>query len=288
MSIHWYPGHMHRATKEMFKVLPKVDAVIEILDARIPFSSSNPVISSISINKPVIKLLAKSDLADSKVTAMWRMRFEEDENMKTLAVNLKSEFVCDQVVKLCQKLAPKKEGSNSLIMVAGIPNVGKSTLINNLAGRHVANTGDEPAITKGQQRINLRNGIILLDTPGILWPKVENTASSYRLATIGAIKNTAMSYEEVAFFALDFMMREYPSLLKTRFNQDCLPASEIEFLEIIGLQRGCLRLGRHIDLERAATIFLTELRAGVLGGVSYETPEMIDVELAGEPSAEAT
>ncbi len=288
MSIHWYPGHMHKATKEMVKVLPSVDAVIEILDARIPFSSSNPVISSMSTNKPVIKLMAKSDLADNKVTDMWRMRFEEDQNTKTLAVDLRSEHVCEQVVKLCNKLAPKKEGSSSLIMVVGIPNVGKSTLINNLAGRHVAKTGDEPAITKGQQRINLRNGIMLLDTPGILWPKVKNLSSSFRLATIGAIRNTAMSYEEVAFFALDYIMREYPLLLKTRFKQDALPASELGLLKIIGLQRGCLGSGGRIDLERTATIFINELRAGVLGAVSYETPEMIDVELAGELGADAS
>jgi len=288
MSIHWYPGHMHKATKEMVKVLPSVDAVIEILDARIPFSSSNPVISSMSTNKPVIKLMAKSDLADNKVTDLWRMRFEEDQKTKALAVDLKSEHICEQVVKLCNKLAPKKEGSSSLIMVVGIPNVGKSTLINNLAGRHVAKTGDEPAITKGQQRINLRNGIMLLDTPGILWPKVKNFSSSFRLATIGAIKNTAMSYEEVAFFALDYIMREYPLLLTTRFKLDALPASELGLLEVIGLKRGCLGSGGRIDLERAATIFINELRAGVLGAVSYETPEMIDVELAGELGADAS
>ena len=278
MSIHWYPGHMHKATKEMVKVLPSVDAVIEILDARIPFSSSNPVISSVSTNKPVIKLMAKSALADNQVTDMWRTRVEEDQKTKTLAVDLKAEQICEQVVQLCHKLAPKQEGSSSLIMVVGIPNVGKSTLINNLAGRHVAKTGDEPAITKGQQRINLRNGIMLLDTPGILWPKVKNLSSSFRLATIGAIKNTAMSYEEVAFFALDYIMREYPLLLKTRFTQAAIPASELELLEIIGLQRGCLGSGGRIDLERAATIIINELRAGVLGQVSYETPAMIDNE----------
>ena len=280
MTIQWYPGHMHKATKEMIKVLPRVDAVIEILDSRIPFSSSNPVIKSISADKPVIKLMAKSDLADDKITDMWRERFDQGEQTKTLAVNLKSEVVGEQVVKLCQKLAPKKEGSHSLIMVSGIPNVGKSTLINNLAGRHVANTGDEPAITKGQQRINLRNGIMLLDTPGILWPKVQNVSSSYRLATTGAIKNTAMSYEEVAFFALDYMMRKYPTVLRNRFKQDSLPVTELELLEVIGYQRGCFRLGGKIDLERAATIFINELRAGVLGQVSYETPAMIDNELA--------
>jgi ribosome biogenesis GTPase A len=164
-------------------------------------------------------------------------------------------------------------------MVTGIPNVGKSTLINCLAGKHIANTGDEPAITKGQQRINLRNGIMLLDTPGILWPKIDNPNSSYRLATTGAIKNTATSYEDVAFFAAEFCLKEYPQHLKQRFSLSQLPETEIELLEIVGRQRGCLRGGNRIDLERASTIFVNELRDGKLGPMSFETPEVIDQEM---------
>ena len=280
MTIHWYPGHMHKARKEMVKVLPRVDAVIEILDARIPFSSSNPVIKSLSMGKPVIKLLAKSDLADGETTDLWRRHFEHEKQTQMLAVNLKSDMLSDRIVGLCHKLAPKKEGFTSLVMVAGIPNVGKSTLINNLAGKQVARTGDEPAVTKGQQRINLRNGIMLLDTPGLLWPKVEHVPSSYRLATLGAIRDTAMSYEEVAVFAVRYLMDRYAQVLESRFRLSELPATEQELLETVGRQRGCLRAGGQVDMERVASIFINELRSGLLGDISLETPEMIDNELA--------
>ena len=164
-------------------------------------------------------------------------------------------------------------------MVTGIPNVGKSSLINCLAGKHIAKTGNEPAVTKGQQRINLRNGIMLLDTPGILWPKIDNPNGTYRLATTGAIKDTAMTYEDVAFFAAEFLLANYSDRLEERFKFDQLPRSEIELLEIIGAQRGCLRAGGKVDLERVSTIFINELRAGILGPVSYETPAVIKEEM---------
>ena len=164
-------------------------------------------------------------------------------------------------------------------MVTGIPNVGKSSLINCLAGKHIAKTGNEPAVTKGQQRINLRNGIMLLDTPGILWPKIDNPNGTYRLATTGAIKDTAMTYEDVAFFAAEFLLANYSDRLEERFKFDQLPRSEIELLEIIGAQRGCLRAGGKVDLERVSTIFINELRAGILGPVSYETPAVIEEEM---------
>lgn len=280
MAIHWYPGHMHKASKEMIEVLPRVNLVIEILDARIPYSSSNPVIDALSADKPKIKIFTKTDLADAATTRLWQDEFEQQQQTKTLAVDLKTEDRSEQIVKLCQKLAPRKEGANSLVMVAGIPNVGKSTLINHLAGKHMTRTGDEPAVTKGQQRINLRNGIMLLDTPGILWPKVENEPSSYRLATTGAIKNTAASYEEIAFFAADYLLKYYPQMLSRRLQFDRLPATEIEFLEALGAQRGCLRGGGRVDLERVSTVFVNELRAGMLGAVSFETPAMIAKEQA--------
>jgi ribosome biogenesis GTPase A len=164
-------------------------------------------------------------------------------------------------------------------MVTGIPNVGKSTLINCLAGKHIANTGDEPAITKGQQRINLRNGIMLLDTPGILWPKIDHPNSSYRLATTGAIKDTAMSYEDVAYFAAEFCLAHYPDQLLQRFNLTELPETETALLETLGKQRGCLRGGNRIDFERASTIFINELRDGKLGQMTLETPDVIAQEI---------
>ena len=279
MSIHWYPGHMRKASNEMIEALPLVNVVVEVLDARIPFSSSNPFIQGLYAEKPYIKLLNKTDLADPEITKQWQDYFEQQANTKTLALDLKNYDPSKQIIDLINKLSPHKEGRNTLAMVTGIPNVGKSSLINCLAGRHVTKTGDEPAVTKGQQRINLRNGIMLLDTPGILWPKIENPQGSYRLATTGAIKDTAVSYEDLAFFAAEFLLEKYPERLKERFNVSELPRTEIELLEIIGAQRGCLRSGGRVDLERVSTIFINELRAGVLGPLGFETPEMIELEM---------
>lgn len=279
MSINWYPGHMHRASKEMTEVLPQVNLVVELLDARIPFSSSNPFIQSLCADKPRIKLLNKTDLADTEITKIWQAYFESQNYTKSIALDLKSTDPSAAIIDLINKLYPQREGRSTLAMVTGIPNVGKSTLINNLAGKYIAKTGDEPAITKGQQRINLRNGIMLLDTPGVLWPKIENPNSGYRLGTTGAIKDTAISYEELAFFAIDFFLKHYPERLKQRFNLQQLPDTELELLEIIGLQRGCLRGGNQVDLERVSSLFINELRAGILGPISFETPQVIEQEM---------
>ena len=280
MSIQWYPGHMHKASKEMIEALPLVNVVIEVLDARIPFSSSNPFIGEIAADKPCIKIFNKSDLADPDNIKLWQAHYEQNANTRTLALDLKNTDPANQIIALINKLYPHREGRNTLVMVTGIPNVGKSSLINNLAGRQIAKTGNEPAITKGQQKINLRNGIMLLDTPGILWPKIENPQSGLRLATTGAIKNTAVSYEDVAFFAADFLLKKYPALLRERFDLEEMPGTELELLEIIGAQRGCLGRGGRVDLERVSTIFINELRAGTLGNISFETPQMIDAEMA--------
>ena len=279
MSIQWYPGHMRKASNEMVEALPLVNVVIEVLDARIPFSSSNPFIHELSSDKPHIKLLKKTDLADASITQQWQDYFEQQKNTKTLGLDLKNYDPSKQIIDLINKLSPQKEGRNTLVMVTGIPNVGKSSLINCLAGKHITRTGDEPAVTKGQQRINLRNGIMLLDTPGILWPKIENPQGSYRLGTTGAIKDTAVSYEDLAFFAAEFLLKAYPERLKERFKFEQLPTTEMALLEIIGAQRGCLRTGGRVDLERVSTIFINELRAGLFGPLGFETPEIIDVEM---------
>ena len=279
MSIQWYPGHMRKASNEMIETLPLVNVVIEVLDARIPYSSSNPFIHELSSDKPHIKLLNKTDLADASITKQWQDYFEQQKNTKTLGLDLKNYDPSKQIIDLINRLSPQKEGRNTLAMVTGIPNVGKSSLINCLAGKHITRTGDEPAVTKGQQRINLRNGIMLLDTPGILWPKIENPESSYRLATTGAIKDTAVNYEDLAFFAADFLLKQYPERLQDRFKLDRLPHTEIEFLEVVGAQRGCLRAGGRVDLERVSTIFINELRAGVFGPLGFETPAMVELEM---------
>ena len=164
-------------------------------------------------------------------------------------------------------------------MITGIPNVGKSTLINAMAGKAIAKTGNEPAITKGQQRINLRNGILLVDTPGVLWPKIENEHSGYRLATTGALKDTAINHVEIAYFAVDYLLKHYPQRLIERYGIEELPDNELAFLELMGARRGCLRAGGQVDLDKVSSLLLNELRSGKLGQVSFETPEMVELEL---------
>jgi ribosome biogenesis GTPase A len=280
MAIHWYPGHMHKAIREMTDILPDVDLVIELLDARLPASSQNPTIAKLRDNKPCIKILSKSDLADPETTFRWQAHFEQDASVKTLQTTLDQNDKPQRIIRLCQALVPSKVKANlsMLVMVAGIPNVGKSTLINALAGRKIAKTGNEPAITKGQQRIKLGQGIMLLDTPGILWPKIQNENSGYRLAASGAIKDTAMGIEDVAFYLADYLIKHYPAALKDRYDLESVPDTELEFIELMGARRGCLSAGGRVDLEKASAILVNEFRAGMLGAITLETPEMIQEE----------
>ncbi|MEH6556823.1 MAG: ribosome biogenesis GTPase YlqF [Oceanicoccus sp.] len=280
MSIQWFPGHMNKARKQVKELLPQIHLIIEVLDARIPFSSENPMIAELRGDKPCIKVLTKSDLADPEITKRWLHYLDKQKGIKAIAVTTKQPDIIRQLIPLCRKMLPERDrGHNDIhVMIMGIPNVGKSTLINTLAGKNIAKTGNEPAVTKGQQRINLRNGIMLFDTPGMLWPKVESEKSSYRLATTGAIKDTAMSYEDVAFFAADFLLENYPERLQERYQLIDVPDTELDLLEIIGHKRGCLRSGGKVDLEKVSTILLNELRSGTLGPVSLEVPEQIEQE----------
>lgn len=282
MAIQWYPGHMHKARKEIEEVMPQIDLVIEVLDARIPYSSENPVISTLRGDKPCIKLLNKSDLADPEVTQRWIEYLEREQGVKAMAITTLQAAQVKKIPDLCRKFVPNRDKLEKDIrtMIMGIPNVGKSTIINTLAGRMIAKTGNEPAVTKVQQRINLRNGIVLSDTPGILWPKVDNEKSSYRLAITGAIKDTAMEYEDVAMFAAEYFLKAYPEAIAERYKLDELPETDIELLEAIGRKRGALRPGGRIDLHKVSELVLHEFRSGKMGQLSLETPEMAEIEKA--------
>lgn len=273
---------MHKAGREIRESLGQVDLAIEILDARIPFSSENPMLAKLRGDKPCIKVLNKSDLADPDVTQRWQTYLEQEKGVKTLAVSMDQIDKIRQLTSLCHKLAPadKSEGKLIQALIMGIPNVGKSTLINILAGRFIAKTGDEPAVTKRQQRVALGDNVVLLDTPGMLWPNVENKGSGYRLAATGAIKDTAISHDDIAFYLLEFLSGTYPEYLKTRFQLDEVPTKVEELMSLIGRKRGCLGAGGAIDVDRVAKILLTELRSGTLGRISLETPAMMEVELA--------
>jgi len=282
MAINWYPGHMHKANREMTKVLPQVDLVIELLDCRLPYSSQNPAITRLAQGKPCIKILSKSDLADPAITAQWQHYFEREAAVKTLLTTLEQADRVQKLGQLCRKLVPKASGTkfSILAMISGIPNVGKSTLINAVAGRVIARTGDEPAITRGLQKIRVGDDLVFLDTPGILWPKIHNQNSGYRLAASGAIRDTAIEIEDIALFLVDFLRLHYPARLLERYQLGELPGNGISLLEAIGARRGCLRAGGRVDLEKVSSILVNEFRSGALGPITLETPEMIASEEA--------
>ncbi len=267
MQIQWFPGHMHKARLQIKEAMPRVDLFIEVLDARIPYSSENPMLGELRGQKPVLKLLAKSDLADPKRTRQWLAYLDQQSGTSAISISTKDPGRIRNLSQLCREILPQKQPELQTIttMIVGIPNVGKSTLINILAGRPVAKTGNEPAVTKGQQRINIGDGITLMDTPGVLWPNVENPSSGLRLATIGSIKDTAMDYEDVAWFAAKYMLPNYPEGLRERYDIELLPTDATEFLELIGRKRGCLGRSGVVDFDRASRIFLNELLRGDAG-----------------------
>jgi len=274
MTIKWYPGHMGKAQEEMAEAIRKIDVIIEVLDARLPFSSSNHQLEEMRRNKPCIKLLNKNDLADPLVTKAWVRNFETVSGVRALPMSAKQHSETKQLLKLCKLLAPNRgrPGFPVRVMVFGIPNSGKSTLINTLAGKRMAKVGDKPAITTCAQKIDLHNGIILSDTPGLLWPDMSDQEVAYRLATSGAIGASALDYTNVGIFAAEYMMRRYPELLKSRYKLLELPESPTAMIEAIGRCLGCLASGGVVDQHRASEAFLRELRAGKLGRVSFEEP----------------
>ena len=282
MAIHWYPGHMHKAIKDIKELLPNIDIIIEVLDARAPYSSENPVIQTLAADKPCIKLLNKSDLADPVITQQWIAHFEQSSQIKALAMNAQQADRIDTIFQLIEKLKPDspKHNHETNILILGVPNVGKSTLINHLAGRSIAKTGNEPAITKGLQKIKCPNHIMLHDSPGILWPKNDKDTENgrYRLAISGAIKDTAISYDDIAYYAVEYLSKAYPDLLKQRYNLESLPSSPVEFMEITGKQRGCLGAGGRVDFDKISKLLLRELRDGSIGQITLETPLMATEE----------
>lgn len=277
--IQWYPGHMHKAGKELRKILPQVDLVIEVLDARLPGSSENPLLTELRGDKPCLMLLNKSDLADTEILKSWIDALRRRDGIETLACSSEDNAV-ERVPALCREMIARRDNRSAMVyaLIAGIPNVGKSTLINRLAKRKIARTGNEAAVTRMQQRIEISPELTLIDTPGMLWPRIDNEASGYRLAATGAIRETALDLQSVADFTAEFLLDTYPERVLRRYDIDALPGTGIELLEAIARRRGCLVGGGQVDLEKVSRLLIGELRAGELGGICLETPSGFVVE----------
>ena len=265
---------MGKALEQIQDLIKKIDVVIEVLDARLPYASSNHKLAELRRTKPWIKVLNKHDLADPSVTRAWVREFELQSGVRALPLTARKHADTKPLIRLCQEMAPKrgKPGLPVRAMVVGIPNVGKSTLINTLAGKKMAKVGDKPAITTTTQLIDLHNGVVLNDTPGVLWPDMSDQDGAYRLAASGAIGANAMDSTEVSFFAGEYLIQKYPDLLQKRYGLQDLPGSPHDLLVAIGLRLGCLAGGGEVDMNRTAEAFLRELRAGKIGRISLEEP----------------
>ncbi len=274
MSLQWYPGHMTKARREMAELMPSQDVVIEVLDARLPHASSNPVVTELRGSKPVVKVLTKSDLADPEVTRAWVTYLEGEPGVRAFASTTERPLVTrKRIAELCRQMAQHRGPDKAVrALIAGVPNVGKSTLINTLMNRAVAKVGNKPAVTKDQQAVKLASGMQITDTPGLMWPKIEHEPRAFRLALVGSIPDTAIDYLTIGMFAAEFLLAKYPQLAVDRYKLPAAPKDAEALLTEIGRRRGVLRKGGVVDLHKAAELLVHEVRAGTLGPLSLEAP----------------
>ena len=280
-TIQWFPGHMAKARRLVQENLKLVDTVIELLDARIPYSSRNPMIDDILGSKPRLVVLNKADLADPEVTKQWIDTFKSPHSAAIGLDSVQGKGFAE-VPKLLKMLAADKMAKLAAAgrrpravrcMVVGIPNVGKSSFINRLSRRRSTQTGDKPGVTKGKQMIKINNDLELLDTPGVLWPKFEDPKVGYKLAATGAIKDTVFIIEEAAVFLLKLLLElNQGDSVAARYKIDSLADDPFQILEQIGAKRGMLQSGGVVDAEKAAVLFLKEFKAGLIGRISLEKP----------------
>lgn len=280
MEFQWYPGHMTKAKREMEEDLKLVDLIIEIVDARIPSSSRNPDIASLGKQKSRMILLNKADMADADMTAKWTEHFiskgytalsidaRNGKNLKDIRTAI--DRACREKIERDEKRGIKNRPIRA--MVAGIPNVGKSTFINTFAGKAVAKTGNRPGVTRGRQWIRLNKSVELLDTPGILWPKFEDPDAGLRLALTGSIKDELLPAEELATELLRFLSKDYPGVLDQKYGE-IENSDPAEMLGKIAKNRGCIKKGNELDYQRAAMLLLDDFRNGRIGRITLETPE---------------
>lgn len=277
MAIQWFPGHMTSARKKAAETMASIDVVIEVVDARLPEASTNPMVRELRLHRqrPCLKVLNKSDLADPVVTKAWLAYYNKQSGVKAVAISSKNAGEVSRLPSLCQSLAPHRNDNVKQLrmMIMGIPNVGKSTLMNALVKRKIAKVGDEPAVTKSQQihQISVRHAIV--DTPGLMWPKIEHESDGLMLAASHAIGRNAVIDEEVAVFLAGLLLKRYPALLAARYGFSVEGIDAVAVVEGVAKRRALVMRGGEPDFEKASAVLLQDYRDGKLGRISLETPE---------------
>lgn len=276
-NINWYPGHMKKTRELIQENLKMVDAVIEVIDARIPVSSRNPIIDELVKSKPRIIVLNKSDLADAGRSKAWEEKFKA-EGSKVLTMNCMSGAGVKDLFKLLEKMAAEKNKERTMqkayrLMIVGVPNVGKSSLINRMTGKKSAQTGDRPGVTRGKQWLKLQNNMQLLDTPGILWPKFEDPKAGLNLAFCGSIKDEILDVPTLGMELIGVLAEDYPDLMMERYKLEEIAETPLENMENMAMKRGCILPGKRIDYERIGKLVLDEFRGGKIGRITLESAE---------------
>ena len=285
-NINWYPGHMKKTRELIQENLKLVDLIIEVIDARIPISSRNPIIDDLVKNKQRIIVLNKSDLSDESANADWAEELRKDGSI-VLQMNCMSGQGTNQLFKVLTRLQDEKNKDQTRkkplrMMIVGVPNVGKSSLINRMTGKKSAKTGDRPGVTKGKQWLTLENGMQLLDTPGILWPKFEDPEVGLNLAFCGSIKDEILDMATLALELIKVLTADYPKLLMERYKLESLSGDGLQNMEAIALKRGFILSGKRIDYERCAKTVLDEFRGGIIGRITLEKVQISTKEAWAE------